>query len=63
MNFKNKLNPNTIKDNVAIDWNINTTSAKFINGFSLPDFRIKFTDKLSGVFNLTCSIFYRNNTY
>ena len=63
MNFKNKLNPNTIKDNVAIDWNINTTSAKFINGFSLPDFRIKFTDKLSGVFNLTCSIFYRNNTF
>lgn len=62
MEFVKKLNSKTIKENVLIQWNINTTQALFINGFSLPDFRVKFTNT-SGYFNLTCTIYYRNNTF
>ncbi len=61
MDFKNKLHSKIIKENILIKWNINTTQAAFINGFSLPEFRIKFVNT-SGTFNLTCSIYYRNNT-
>lgn len=62
MDFKNKLHSQIIKENILIQWNINTTQASFLNGFSLPEFRVKFVNTY-GTFNLTCSIFYRNNTF
>jgi len=62
MEFNNKIHSKVIKDNIRIKWNINTTDAYFINGFTLPDFRVNFFNT-SGTFNLTCTIFYRNGTF
>lgn len=62
MEFKNNLHSQIIKENILIQWNINTTQAIFLNGFSLPEFRMKFTNN-SGTYNLTCTIFYRNDSF
>lgn len=61
MVFQNNIFPTVIKENIQIKWDLNTKLVNSINGYSLPDYRIKF-DGVSGNFNLTCTIFYRNNT-
>jgi len=62
MDFVKKIHSQVIKNNIDIRWNINTNDAIYINRYSLPDFNVKFVN-ISGNFNLTCTIFYRRNTF
>jgi len=62
MEFNNNLHSQIIQNNIQIKWNINTTQAVFLNGFSLPEFSVKFVNT-SGTFNISSTIFYRNDTF
>jgi hypothetical protein len=60
--FENEL-PKVIKDNILINWSINSTESVSKNGFNYPDIYFKFQEKLEGMYNLTCTLTYRNGTF